>query len=183
MLPQRQLTRLAPRLAAQIRTPAARNLVQRRMASSTGQSTENEFVRERQAVQDHAAATTGKHSTHSPIFIFRLVVLWDAAVSFNWSRILLIRNPQSSGARSLSSTDHFFFVFFIPPSQLPFTLWKFYRPMSVASTLASQSDHWRRPGGVLRRDLMMILDSTPGNMIKGERDGLTTDTVSRFPPL
>ncbi|KAK1768928.1 putative cytochrome c oxidase subunit protein [Phialemonium atrogriseum] len=58
MFPQRQMFRLAPRLAAQLRAPAARTVVQRRLASSAGQSTENAFIRERKAVKEHAASTT-----------------------------------------------------------------------------------------------------------------------------
>jgi cytochrome c oxidase subunit 6a len=55
---QRQLLRGAPRLAAQLRSPVIRSVMQRRLASSTPQAGENAFVRERQAVKEHAAATT-----------------------------------------------------------------------------------------------------------------------------
>ena len=53
MFPQRQITRAAPRFAAQLRAP-----VQRRLASTTPQAGENAFVRERRAVKEHAAGTT-----------------------------------------------------------------------------------------------------------------------------
>ncbi|KAI8623378.1 cytochrome c oxidase-like protein [Xylariaceae sp. FL1651] len=52
MLPQRQLLRAAPRLTAQLRAPAFRSTLQRRLAS-----TENQFVKERQAVKEHAGAS------------------------------------------------------------------------------------------------------------------------------
>ncbi|KAF3055237.1 Cytochrome c oxidase subunit 6A, mitochondrial [Daldinia childiae] len=57
MLPQRQLLRATPRLASQLRAantaPVFRSALQRRFAS-----TENAFIKERQAVKEHAAATT-----------------------------------------------------------------------------------------------------------------------------
>lgn len=49
MLAQRQIVRAAPRFTAQLRAQA-----QRRFAS-----TENQFVRERQAVKEHARETVG----------------------------------------------------------------------------------------------------------------------------
>ncbi|KAI1137461.1 COX6A-domain-containing protein [Hypoxylon sp. FL0543] len=58
MFPQRQILRAAPRLAAQLRAanaPVFRSALQRRLAST---STENAFIKERQAVKEHAAATT-----------------------------------------------------------------------------------------------------------------------------
>ena len=51
MLATRQITRSAPRAAAQLRAPA-----QRRMASSA----QNEFIKERQHIKEHAKGTTGK---------------------------------------------------------------------------------------------------------------------------
>lgn len=51
MFATRQAIRNAPRFAAQVRAPA-----QRRLASS---ATENEFVKERQHIKDHAVGTTG----------------------------------------------------------------------------------------------------------------------------
>lgn len=56
MLPQRQILRGAPRFAVRLRSP----VVQRRLASSTPQAGENAFVRERRAVKEHAAGTTGE---------------------------------------------------------------------------------------------------------------------------
>ncbi|KAI2620553.1 COX6A-domain-containing protein [Hypoxylon sp. NC1633] len=56
MLHQRQILRATPRLAAQLRaanTPVFRSAMQRRLAS-----TENAFIKERQAVKEHASATT-----------------------------------------------------------------------------------------------------------------------------
>ena len=57
MFPARQMLRGAPRVGAQLRSPAVRQTVQRRFAS-----TENAFVKEREAVKEHAAATTGASS-------------------------------------------------------------------------------------------------------------------------
>ena len=56
---QRQLFGAA-RFAAQLRSPAVRSVMQRRLASSSPQAGENAFIRERQAVKEHAAATTGE---------------------------------------------------------------------------------------------------------------------------
>ena len=50
----RQATRSAPRFAAQLR-----NTAQRRFASTT----ENEFIKERQHIKEHAKGTTGKATT------------------------------------------------------------------------------------------------------------------------
>jgi cytochrome c oxidase subunit 6a len=56
MFTARQMLRqAAPRLSAQLRAPVMRNVVQRRFASST----ENNFVKEREAVKEHAAGSTG----------------------------------------------------------------------------------------------------------------------------
>jgi cytochrome c oxidase subunit 6a len=55
MFAARQFTRSAPRFTAQLRAPA-----QRRLAST---STENEFIKERQHIKEHAKGTTGKHSS------------------------------------------------------------------------------------------------------------------------
>jgi cytochrome c oxidase subunit 6a len=52
----RQATRSAPRFAAQLR-----NTAQRRFASTT----ENEFIKERQHIKDHAQGTTGEDSTQA----------------------------------------------------------------------------------------------------------------------
>jgi len=41
---------------------AVRSAMQRRLASSSPQAGENAFIRERQAVKEHAAATTGEIS-------------------------------------------------------------------------------------------------------------------------
>jgi cytochrome c oxidase subunit 6a len=56
MFPKRQLFRLG----AQLRTPIVRTTIQRRFASSAGSNTENAFLREREAVKAHAAATSGE---------------------------------------------------------------------------------------------------------------------------
>lgn len=61
MFPARQMLRGAPRVGAQLRNPAIRQAVQRRFAS-----TENAFVKEREAVKEHAAATTGASSFSPP---------------------------------------------------------------------------------------------------------------------
>lgn len=52
MFAARQLTRTAPRFAAQLRTP-----MQRRFASTA----ENEFISERQHIKEHAQGTTGEY--------------------------------------------------------------------------------------------------------------------------
>jgi cytochrome c oxidase subunit 6a len=52
MFAARQLSRTAPRAAAQLRSPA-----QRRLASST----QNEFIKERQHIKEHAKGTTGSY--------------------------------------------------------------------------------------------------------------------------
>lgn len=53
MFAARQVTRNAPRFAAQLRTP-----MQRRFASTA----ENEFIAERQHIKEHAKGTTGECS-------------------------------------------------------------------------------------------------------------------------
>ncbi|KAI0393367.1 mitochondrial cytochrome c oxidase subunit VIa [Xylariaceae sp. FL0594] len=53
MIAQRQLFRAAPRLTAQLRSPVLRSTIQRRFAS-----TENQFIKEREAVREHAKHTT-----------------------------------------------------------------------------------------------------------------------------
>ena len=55
MIGQRQILRTAPRAVAQLRAPVLRSAVQRRFASN-----ENNFVKERQAIKEHAAGTTGQ---------------------------------------------------------------------------------------------------------------------------
>ncbi|KAI0020625.1 mitochondrial cytochrome c oxidase subunit VIa [Xylariomycetidae sp. FL0641] len=55
MAAQRQLFRAVPRLSAQLRAPVFRSTLQRRLASTGG---ENQFIKEREAVKHHAAATT-----------------------------------------------------------------------------------------------------------------------------
>ncbi|CZS98202.1 probable cytochrome c oxidase subunit VIa [Rhynchosporium agropyri] len=62
MLPQRTMLRTSQRFAAQLRTPAIRTPLQRRLASSESSgfhgAEDNAFNRERKAVKDHAAATS-----------------------------------------------------------------------------------------------------------------------------
>ncbi|KAI0521104.1 cytochrome c oxidase, subunit VIa [Xylaria bambusicola] len=53
MVFQRSILRATPRLAAQLRAPAVRSTIQRRLAS-----TENKFVKEREGIKHHAASTT-----------------------------------------------------------------------------------------------------------------------------
>jgi hypothetical protein len=60
MLPQHQMFRLAPRFATQLRNPAVRSAIQRRLASTAGKSGENAFIKEREAVKAHAAGSTGE---------------------------------------------------------------------------------------------------------------------------
>ncbi|KAI9035432.1 cytochrome c oxidase subunit VIa [Aspergillus affinis] len=64
MFPQRNIFRLAQRSAQQTRFAPVRSTVQRRFNSTEGSSkfpwaVDNEFNREREAVQHHAAATSG----------------------------------------------------------------------------------------------------------------------------
>lgn len=64
MFPQRSLLRASQRASHQLRTPAVRSNLQRRFASTepvklTGPQ-DNAFNRERQAVKQHAAATSGE---------------------------------------------------------------------------------------------------------------------------
>ena len=86
MFTARQMLRQAPRLGAQLRAPVMRNVVQRRLAS-----TENSFVKERGAVKEHAAGSTGMLALN------------------NWTKgqglieRLVNGTVQTSGARSLSS--------------------------------------------------------------------------------
>ncbi|KAL5331252.1 hypothetical protein ACEPPN_000781 [Leptodophora sp. 'Broadleaf-Isolate-01'] len=62
MFPQRTMLRSSQRFAAQLRSPAVRTPFQRRFASSESSAfhgaEDNAFNRERQAVKDHAAATS-----------------------------------------------------------------------------------------------------------------------------
>lgn len=57
MFGARQFARSAPRFAAQLRAPAQRRLL------TTG---ENEFVKERQHIKEHAKGTTGSSMTRDP---------------------------------------------------------------------------------------------------------------------
>jgi hypothetical protein len=63
MFPQRAMIRTSQRFASQLRSPAIRTPFQRRFASSEGSgftgAQDNAFNRERKAVKDHAAATSG----------------------------------------------------------------------------------------------------------------------------
>ncbi|CAJ2503952.1 Uu.00g113460.m01.CDS01 [Anthostomella pinea] len=61
MLPQRHILRAAPRFAAQLRAPVFRSTLQRRLAS-----TENAFVKERQAVKEHAGESTERTNSGIP---------------------------------------------------------------------------------------------------------------------
>lgn len=63
MLSQRSVLRLSQRAAQQLRASPARNAVQRRFNSSEPKLpwvVDNEFNRERAAVKEHAAATSGE---------------------------------------------------------------------------------------------------------------------------
>jgi hypothetical protein len=65
MYPQPVMYRLGLRGAQQIRSPVIRSALQRRFASTEGKLTgpaDNAFNRERQAVKNHAAATSGELS-------------------------------------------------------------------------------------------------------------------------
>ncbi|KAG4426879.1 hypothetical protein IFR05_017638 [Cadophora sp. M221] len=62
MFPQRTALQASQRFAAQLRSPAIRTPFQRRFASTESSAfhgaEDNAFNRERQAVKDHAAATS-----------------------------------------------------------------------------------------------------------------------------
>jgi hypothetical protein len=64
MSPQRTIMRASQRLASQLRSPAVRTPFQRRFASSESTvfkgAEDNAFNRERLAVKEHAAGTTGE---------------------------------------------------------------------------------------------------------------------------
>jgi len=64
MLPQRSLF-ASQRFATQLRSPAVRQTIQRRLASTENSGLhgveDNAFNRERQAIKDHAAATSGEY--------------------------------------------------------------------------------------------------------------------------
>jgi hypothetical protein len=66
MFPQRTMLRTSQRFASQLRSPAVRTPFQRRFASTESSgfvgAEDNAFNRERKAVKDHAAATSGTHS-------------------------------------------------------------------------------------------------------------------------
>jgi hypothetical protein len=63
MFPQRTMLRTSQRFASQLRSPAVRTPFQRRFASTESSgfvgAEDNAFNRERKAVKDHAAATSG----------------------------------------------------------------------------------------------------------------------------
>lgn len=60
MIAQRQILRAAPRLTAQLRSPVLRSTIQRRFAS-----TENQFIKERVAAEEHARHTSGQSTVPS----------------------------------------------------------------------------------------------------------------------
>ncbi|KAK2758076.1 Cytochrome c oxidase subunit 6A, mitochondrial [Arachnomyces sp. PD_36] len=65
MLSQRLMSRLTQRAGQQLRSTPARSVIQRRFASTEGKHTlkelpDNAFNRERAAVKEHAAATSGE---------------------------------------------------------------------------------------------------------------------------
>jgi hypothetical protein len=65
MFPQRTMLRTSQRFASQLRSPAIRTPFQRRLASTESSglhgAEDNAFNRERKAVKDHAAATSGAY--------------------------------------------------------------------------------------------------------------------------
>jgi cytochrome c oxidase subunit 6a len=64
MLPQRTMIRTSQRFATGLRSPAIRTPFQRRFASTETAfkgAEDNAFNRERKAVKDHAAATSGAY--------------------------------------------------------------------------------------------------------------------------
>lgn len=81
---QRQLLSAAARAA---RAPAVRSTVQRRFASTT----ENAFIKEREAAKHHAAETTG---SSSPALyesdILQCFEFWRA----NWAQLILERRRE-----------------------------------------------------------------------------------------
>lgn len=93
MLPQRTMLRSAQRFSANIRSPAVRKPFQRRFASAENSglhgAEDNAFNRERKAVKDHAAATSGM----SPL-------VWEARKQQDGQRLTC---GQISGASFPSS--------------------------------------------------------------------------------
>lgn len=64
MLPQRAIQRQSQRFASQLRSPAIRTPAQRRFASTENAfkgAEDNAFNRERKAVKDHAAGSSGEY--------------------------------------------------------------------------------------------------------------------------
>ena len=76
MFAARQLSRTAPRAAAQLRTPA-----QRRLASST----QNEFIKERQHIKEHAKGTTELWRKISVYAVFPALVAAGANAYYLWN--------------------------------------------------------------------------------------------------
>lgn len=93
MFAQRLISQAAPRLSAQLRNTAFRGNVQRRLAS-----TENAFVKEREAVKEHAAATTGAYTSPRQLFG---PFPHSPPIATAYANIMCA--IQSSGARSPSS--------------------------------------------------------------------------------
>ena len=77
MFPQRSMFRAA----AQLRSPAVRSVFQRRSAStgSTGLhgAEDNAFNRERLAVKEHAAATSGEYKAERAVELWLTLMLAD----------------------------------------------------------------------------------------------------------
>ncbi|KAI2639304.1 putative cytochrome c oxidase subunit VIa [Xylaria nigripes] len=80
MVVQRQILRAVPRVTAQLRTPLVRSTIQRRLAS-----TDNQFVRERQAVKEHAAGTTELWRKISIYAVIPGLILAGANAYYLWN--------------------------------------------------------------------------------------------------
>jgi cytochrome c oxidase subunit 6a len=82
MLHQRLGLRMASRF---VRSPAFRSTAQRRLASTGGGQVENEFIRERQHIAEHAAATSGLWYKLSIYACIPLMLLVGANAYRLWS--------------------------------------------------------------------------------------------------
>ncbi|KAI1437012.1 putative cytochrome c oxidase subunit VIa [Xylaria sp. CBS 124048] len=80
MVVSRQIVRAVPRATAQLRAPVVRSTIQRRFAS-----TENQFVKERREIKEHAAATTELWRKISVYAVGPCLVLAAANAYYLWN--------------------------------------------------------------------------------------------------
>ncbi|KAI1115528.1 cytochrome c oxidase, subunit VIa [Nemania sp. NC0429] len=80
MVFQRQLFRATPRLTAQLRAPAVRSTIQRRLAS-----TENQFIKEREGAKHHAEGTADLWRKISIYAVIPALILGGANAYILWN--------------------------------------------------------------------------------------------------